>query len=104
MQSLDNIYLKMVSGLEPANLSQLHPPAPASAEGEREISREVAHELNNVLTIIRGYTERLLMKNSENASLAPDLKLICESARRAELIIRHAARGTRQANARQDQK
>ena len=103
MQSLDNIYLKMVSGLEPANLTQLHPHTPAPAEGQPEISREVAHELNNVLTIIRGYTERLLMKNRENTSLTPDLKLICENARRAELIIRHAARGTRQTTAKKDQ-
>jgi len=95
MQSLDNIYLKMVPGLEPSTLSNLHPAEAAPGEGPREISREVAHELNNVLTIIRGYTERLLRKHADNPAFLPDLKLISENARRAELVIRQAARGER---------
>jgi signal transduction histidine kinase len=95
MQSLDNIYLKMVPGLEPSTLSNLHPEQPKPAEVPREISREVAHELNNVLTIIRGYTERLLAKHANDPAFLPDLKLISENARRAELVIRQAARGLR---------
>jgi len=95
MQSLENIYMKMAPELEPSTLSNLHPAPPAPAEGPREISREVAHELNNVLTIIRGYTERLLMKNADNPAFLPDLKLISENARRAEIVIRQAARGLR---------
>jgi signal transduction histidine kinase len=95
MQSLENIYMKMAPELEASSLSNLHPAPAAPAEGPREISREVAHELNNVLTIIRGYTERLLMKNADNPAFLPDLKLISENARRAEIVIRQAARGQR---------
>jgi signal transduction histidine kinase len=95
MQSLENIYMKMAPEMEPSTLSNLHPAPPAPAEAQREISREVAHELNNVLTIIRGYTERLLMKNANNPAFLPDLKLISENARRAEVVIREAARGER---------
>jgi signal transduction histidine kinase len=95
MQSLDSIYLKMAPGLESSTLSKLHPTEVTPAEGAREISREVAHELNNVLTIIRGYTERLLVKNADNPAFLPDLKLISENARRAEIVIRQAARGQR---------
>jgi signal transduction histidine kinase len=94
MQSLDNIYLKLYPTLEASSLAQLHenPPPP---EPQREISRDVAHELNNVLTIIRGYTERLLFKNAENPALRADLQLICDNAKRAENVIRQAARGQR---------
>jgi signal transduction histidine kinase len=95
MQSLENIYLKMVPGLEPSTLSNLHSAEAKPGEPPREISREVAHELNNVLTIIRGYTERLLRKNADNPAFMPDLQLICENARRAEVVIRQAARGER---------
>lgn len=94
MQSLDNIYLKMYPGLDPSTLSHLHHEE-APAELPREISREVAHELNNVLTIIRGYTERLLLKSTDNPSLQADLQLICDNARRAENVVRQAARGQR---------
>jgi signal transduction histidine kinase len=95
MQSLDTIYLKMAPGLEPSTLSKLHPTEATPGEPPREISREVAHELNNVLTIIRGYAERLLLKHAENPAFLPDLKLICDNARRAEVVIRQAARGER---------
>src|SRR6202012_1427844 len=95
MQSLDNIYLKLYPTLESSALATLQSTEPAPAEPQREISREVAHELNNVLTIVRGYTERLLAKHADNAALRTDLQLICDNARRAENVIRQAARGTR---------
>jgi signal transduction histidine kinase len=95
MQSLDNIYLKMYPGLDPVALSHLHHEDVQPAEPPREISREVAHELNNVLTIIRGYTERLLLKNVDNPAMLAELQLVCDNARRAENIVRQAARGQR---------
>jgi signal transduction histidine kinase len=94
MQSLDTIYLKMYPTLERSALAGLHQESPPP-EPPREISREVAHELNNVLTIVRGYSERLLMKHADNAALRADLQLICDNAKRAENVIRQAARGTR---------
>jgi signal transduction histidine kinase len=95
MQSLDNIYMKMYPGLEPSALSNLHHDDAPPAEPQREISSEVAHELNNVLTIVRGYTERLVLKNPDNPSLQADLQLILDNARRAENVVRQAARGQR---------
>lgn len=59
------------------------------------MSRDVAHELNNVLTIVRGYTERLILKHSNDPDLRPELQLILDNARRAETIVRSAARTKR---------
>lgn len=90
MSSLDNIYQKMVPALEPASLAQLHHESPQPAEQPNHIGREVAHELNNILTIIQGYTERLILKHGENPALRPDLQLISDNARRAVSVIRQA--------------
>jgi signal transduction histidine kinase len=67
--------------------NQLAPPT----EGERHISREVAHELNNILTIVRGYADRLILKHGDNPALRPELKLISDNARRAANVIRTAS-------------
>ena len=89
MSSLENIYQKMVPALEPGTLAQLHhePPPP---EQTRQVGREVAHELNNILTIIQGYADRMLLKHGENPALRPELQLISENARRAVSVIRQA--------------
>jgi signal transduction histidine kinase len=89
MSSLDNIYQKMVPTLEPATLAQLHH-EPPPAEPQRQISRELAHELNNVLTIIQGYADRMIVKHGENPALRPELQLISDNARRAVTAIRQA--------------
>jgi signal transduction histidine kinase len=65
---------------------ELPPPEPS-----RQISREVAHELNNVLTIIQGYAERMLLKHGDNPALRPELQLISDNARRAVSVVRQAA-------------
>ena len=56
----------------------------------KHVSPVIAHELNNILTIIQGYAERLLMKHPEDAAQQPELKLIAEATRRAAIIIRNA--------------
>lgn len=89
MSSLDNIYQKMVPALEPSTLAQLHHDSPPP-EQENQIGREVAHELNNILTIIQGYSDRLVLKHGDNLALRPDLQLISENARRAVSVIRQA--------------
>ena len=81
MSSLEIIYQKMGPGLDPAALSQ-----PAS-----RMSPEVAHDLNNILTIIQGYAERMMMKHGDNAALRPDLQIIAENAKRAAIVVRQAA-------------
>src|SRR5215471_8878061 len=91
MSSLENIYLKMSPALEPAALAHLHHDG-SHANGQRLIGRDVAHELNNILTIIRGYADRMMMKHGDQPNLRSDLQLICENARRAESVIRNSAR------------
>jgi len=87
MSSLDNIYQKMVPTLESASLAQLHHDSPQS---DHQIGREVAHELNNILTIIQGYADRMVMKNIENPALRRELQLISDNARRAVAVVKQA--------------
>jgi len=89
MSSLDNIYQKMVPTLEPATLAHLHHESPDS-EPQRKISRDVAHELNNVLTVIQGYADRMLLKHGDNPALRSELQLISDNARRAVNVVRQA--------------
>jgi signal transduction histidine kinase len=89
MSSLDNIYQKMVPTLEPSTLAQLHH-EPPPAQPQAQIAREVAHELNNILTIIQGYADRMIMKHGENPALRPDLERIADNARRAVSVVRKA--------------
>ncbi|MEJ0089379.1 MAG: hypothetical protein WDM80_06500 [Limisphaerales bacterium] len=70
---------------KPALLTPLQPFDPA-----RHIAPNVAHELNNILTIVQGYTDRLLLRHGQNPALMPDLKLISEAARRAAIVVRNA--------------
>jgi signal transduction histidine kinase len=82
------IYQKRVPVAEPATPAQLHhEPFP---EPPRQISRELAHDLNNILTIIQGYADRMILKHGDNPALRPDLRIISENARRAVFAIRQA--------------
>jgi len=58
---------------------------------QRHIAPVVAHELNNILTIIQGYADRLLLKHEKDTTLEPHLKLISEAARRASTIVRSSS-------------
>jgi signal transduction histidine kinase len=89
MSSLDNIYQKMLPALDPATLAQLHA-IPEQPEPTNQISREVAHELNNILTIIQGYADRVLIKHGADAVWRQELQLISDNARRAVLVVRKA--------------
>ncbi len=90
MSSLDNLYLKMAPGLEPAALASLHHESPPLNHC-RHVGREVAHELNNIFTIIRGYADRMIIKHGENPALRPELLLITENVKRAESVVRDSA-------------
>ena len=63
----------------------IQPPDPA-----RHIGPVIAHDLNNILTIVQGYADRLLLRHGADPALMPDLKLISEAARRAATVIRNA--------------
>jgi light-regulated signal transduction histidine kinase (bacteriophytochrome) len=61
-----------------------------SFDQSKHIGPVVAHDLNNILTIVQGYADRLLLRHATNPALMPDLKLISEAAKRAATVIRNA--------------
>jgi len=89
MSSYDSIYKKMASSLDQGGAGQLHESA-QKFDSARHIAPVVAHELNNILTIIQGYSDRLLLRHGEDPALQPHLKLISEATRRAAIIVREA--------------
>lgn len=91
MSSLENIYLKMSPTVNVANQAILTSQS-SSADAQKQIGREVAHELNNILTIISGYADRMMMRHGENPALRPELQLIVENARRAASVVRQSPR------------
>jgi signal transduction histidine kinase len=88
MSSLDNIYQD--TAREPRTGSFVHH-APPNPEQARQIGGEVAHDLNNILTVIQGYADKLLMCHGDNPALRPDLQVISENARRAVAVVRKAS-------------
>ena len=89
MSSLENIYLKMSPTIEPVAMANLQPDS-AQSDQQKQVGRDVAHELNKIFTIIRGYADRLLIKHGENPTLRPELLLISENIKRAESLVRHS--------------
>jgi len=85
MSSLENIYKKMAEAA--AGTDALHETTQNSTP---HVSPAVAHELNNIIAIIRGYADHLLSKHGENPALEPHLKLISEAAKRAAAIVHDA--------------
>ena len=58
----------------------------------RQIGTEVAHDLNNLFTIIGGFADRLLYEHGTNTALRPDLQVVLDCVRRAERVVRSAAK------------
>jgi len=87
MSSFDSIYKKIASSLEQGGAGHAHE---SKVDPSRQIPPAVAHELNNILTIIQGYADRLLLKHTNDQALEPHLKLISEAARRATMIVRNS--------------
>jgi PAS domain S-box-containing protein len=54
-----------------------------------QLAAGVAHDFNNILTVIQGYTETLLMGFPENPRISPALKQISMAAQRAAGLTRH---------------
>jgi len=89
MSSYDSIYKRMAASLEQDGAEHLHESSP-KLDSARHVAPVVAHELNNILTIILGYAERLLLRHAEDPALVPHLKLISEATKRAAIIVRDA--------------
>ena len=71
------------------------PPQPNGGENHPSdshghISATLAHELNNLLTVVQGQADRLFVKHKDDAVLAPNLKKISEMAHRAAELVRNA--------------
>ena len=88
--SYDLLYRKMAAH-ERGGASDLHESV-QRFDSARYISPSVAHELNNVLTVVQGFSDCLLLQHHEDAELQPHLKLISEASRRATAIVREATR------------
>ena len=88
MQSSEFIYKKMAS-LEQSGPGRFQETA-CKFEANWQMPRTVVQELNNILTIIQGYADRLLLKHGENPALQQQLRMILESARRAATLLREA--------------
>ena len=66
-------------------------PVLTQAELDKVVGREVAHELNNILTIISGYADRTVLKYGDNPALRAELQMIADNARRAVMVVRQAS-------------
>lgn len=84
--TFDTTYKKKASSLKSG---AGHEPVP-EFDPARHVSPGIAHELNNILTIVQGYADRLIMKNPGDTPLQAQLKSISDAARRAATIIREA--------------
>jgi signal transduction histidine kinase len=89
MLSLNNNCQKTAPAAAPSPLAAVQSEPPPLGL-ENQIGREVAHDLNNILTIIQGYADRIILKHGENLALRSDLQLISDNARRAVTVIRQA--------------
>ena len=78
----------MASPLQPnggENRRENHQP-----DSDQHISLTLAHELNNILTVVQGHADRLFVKHQEDIILAPTLKKISDAAHRAAELVRSA--------------
>ena len=89
MSAYESIYKKMASALEGSGEGGQRESAP-KYDPARHVAPVVAHELNNILTIVQGYADRLVMRHGEDPALLPHLRLISEAARRAAVVVRDA--------------
>lgn len=90
MSSYDSIYKKMAESLEQSGGVGKLPESTLAFDPMRHIAPAVAHELNNILTIVQGYSDRLVLRHGDDPALAPHLKMISEASKRAATLIRDA--------------
>jgi signal transduction histidine kinase len=102
MSSYESIYKKMAASLEQNGDGNLHE-SDQKFDPARHIAPIVAHELNNILTIVQGYADRLLLRHGEDLALAQHLRLISEAAKRATTVVREATPSNRNNMFRQPQ-
>jgi signal transduction histidine kinase len=89
MSSDDSIQNNMPATLEPEGTASWRETYP-NFDPTRHMAPAVAHELNNILTVVQGYADRLLLHHGGDPALMPHLKQISEAARRAAVVVRKA--------------
>jgi His Kinase A (phospho-acceptor) domain len=89
MSSYESLYKKKPPALERNSNGSLRKPI-SKYDPARHVAPVVAHELNNILTIVQGYAERLLLRHSQDAELMPHLRIISEASMRAAAVVRAA--------------
>ncbi len=89
MSSDDSIQNNVPATLEPEGTVSWREPN-SNFDPTRHMAPAVAHELNNILTVVQGYADRLLLHHGGDPALMPHLKQISEAARRAAGVIRKA--------------
>ena len=89
MSPYESVYKKMSLPLEQGG-SENPDEAGAKYDPARHVAPIVAHELNNILTIVQGYAERLLLRHGQDAELMPHLRVISEASKRAAAVVRAA--------------
>jgi signal transduction histidine kinase len=87
--SVDSICKKRTPSSSDGDVAHLSE-SEIQSDPARHVSPVVAHELNNILAIVQGYADRLLIKYADDTALQSQLKMITEAARRAATIIREA--------------
>ena len=89
MSSDATIQTEMPATLEPEGTASWRETNPGF-DPTRHMAPDVAHELNNILTVVQGYADRLLLHHGGDPALMPHLKMISEAARRAAGVVRKA--------------
>src|SRR5271155_2533534 len=89
MSPYEFIQKSKTAHLEPPGIASLHKPD-QNFDPTRHVAPIVAHELNNILTIVQGYADRLLLRHSEDSTLMPHLRVISEASKRAAAVVRAA--------------
>ena len=64
--------------------------ASVKPDPSRFISPAVAHDLNNIITVVQGYADCLIIKHRDDESIKPQLKSISDAAKRAAIIVNAA--------------
>jgi signal transduction histidine kinase len=85
MSTLEQIYKKMEPLRENSTTTSNEKKAPVVTP--KQMGREIAHELNNILAVIQGYADHLILKNRDLPT-REELQIISENSRRAVKLIR----------------